>query len=338
VRARWSHLAGFVAGGIVLALLVRRIDPSSVGQHLARTGPRAAAVLVPTTVGVAVHALAWRALLGRSGARLGVLRLASVHLAAEAVRVALPGGAALGELAAARGVHALGVGWNVSIPSLLEKRACLVATNGLWLLALVLVAQGLSRPAASLGTLVDELPVTANLVSALAAVGLVVAGAAALAALRSPALARRLPPWLGPLHRRDLDVTRGPGLGVLAFVGALLLGQWAAECAETWTALHVVELEVSFLDAARIESLGALSRALAFFVPAGIGVQDASYLSVARALGIDADASTTAAFLVLKRAKDVLLVAVGLVCALRLSMLRPPEEATTSDPSRSCDR
>ncbi|MBM4356622.1 MAG: flippase-like domain-containing protein [Deltaproteobacteria bacterium] len=121
--SRVTHLAGLVSGMAILALVARRFEPQALASQLVRTGPRAALLLIPTALGLLAHALAWRTLLGKRPPTVTVRGLARIHLAAEAARVALPGGAALGELAAARGVRDLGLPLRGAVASLLRKRA-----------------------------------------------------------------------------------------------------------------------------------------------------------------------------------------------------------------------
>lgn len=79
-----------------------------------------------------------------------------------------------------------------------------------------------------------------------------------------------------------------------------------------------------------LEVSASLVRNLVWMIPAGLGVQDLSYLTLLRALGVPDALNVAAAFLVLKRAKECFwpLVGYGLLAvqlrqpALRLAASR----------------
>ena len=75
------------------------------------------------------------------------------------------------------------------------------------------------------------------------------------------------------------------------------------------------------------------------FAPAGIGVQDVSYLAVLQAYGVPDAASLGPAFIVLKRMKEAAWVAIGFVMLARSGpravLLHPEEAAKESEPVQS---
>jgi uncharacterized membrane protein YbhN (UPF0104 family) len=122
--------------------------------------------------------------------------------------------------------------------------------------------------------------------------------------------------------RRWLDGQRAPfaatdsGLAALgrapfARLGALgaLVAAWTVESFETWLLLHLLGADVRFAHAIAIEACVVLLRNAAFFVPSGLGVQDAGYLSFLDAVG--APPATGPAFVILKRAKELVWIAIG---------------------------
>ena len=140
LRLPFAHVAKTAAGLGAFALVLRSIDVSEVGSQLRKSGAPAALVLLPPCLGLVLHSLAWKSLFRRGAAPRGLARLTLLHVAAEGIRLALPGGSTLGEVAAARGAHALGASWRDSIASLVGKRGCLIATNGVWLMTLAIIA------------------------------------------------------------------------------------------------------------------------------------------------------------------------------------------------------
>jgi putative membrane protein len=62
-------------------------------------------------------------------------------------------------------------------------------------------------------------------------------------------------------------------------------------CLETWAALHWLIGDNHFLHALIFESLSRAARQIMFFVPAGLGVQELSFVAIGHLLGISGEAA-----------------------------------------------
>jgi putative membrane protein len=82
-------------------------------------------------------------------------------------------------------------------------------------------------------------------------------------------------------------------------LAGLLAGTW-----EVWFALERLGHPVSFGEALAIEALTQAARHVAFFVPAGLGVQEAVVLLLGEALGVSPQISLSLALV--KRARELL--------------------------------
>ena len=60
-------------------------------------------------------------------------------------------------------------------------------------------------------------------------------------------------------------------------------------CLETWAALRLLGTSATFADALILESLTSAARHILFFVPAGLGVQELSFVGLGQLLGISGD-------------------------------------------------
>jgi glycosyltransferase 2 family protein len=78
-----------------------------------------------------------------------------------------------------------------------------------------------------------------------------------------------------------------------------------------------------------MEAIVVFMRNLAFFVPAGLGVQDAGYIAFLHAFGIPNAAAGAAAFVIVKRAKELVWVGVGYACLFFLTTRVRPLVTTT---------
>ncbi|MGO4379497.1 lysylphosphatidylglycerol synthase domain-containing protein [Pseudoduganella sp. RAF19] len=98
------------------------------------------------------------------------------------------------------------------------------------------------------------------------------------------------------------SLVRRPGVLLTAMawqLGGLLLGT-----AEVWFALTLLGHEATLWQALFIEALTQAARQMAFFVPAGLGVQEAVVLMLGEILGISSEIALSLALV--KRAREIL--------------------------------
>jgi uncharacterized membrane protein YbhN (UPF0104 family) len=127
--------------------------------------------------------------------------------------------------------------------------------------------------------------------------------------------------WLGSwlernaprFQKADETVARffGRQPGRLATPVLFYLVGWLVRAAETMLFLRVVGVAVPLTAAMVMETALVLVRAVAVPVPAGLGVQDVGYVLCLRALGIPDATTIGAAFVVLKRGKDLAWILLG---------------------------
>ena len=312
-----------------LAFALRDADWRRAGHLLADVGPLILMALVPQGLWTVLHAASWQRLLQGLGHRVGLLRLTSLLVTAEAVRMTMPAGPAVGEslgLLLLRDRH--GVPIADGLASVAAKKALTVFTNALY--AGVALALGWAGIAAASGGLFGgrwQLPtlVTGSILS------LLVMSLGLAWGLRSGSPARffarivgkipspRLRQWLRGREQSFADTDArlaapfAAGLGRLASPTALLLVQWACEAAETVLIFRLLGIDVPLAGALAIEVCASLLRSLSFALPGGIGVQDAGYVALLGGYGV-VDAPTAGmAFVAVKRAKELVWNALGYV-------------------------
>jgi uncharacterized membrane protein YbhN (UPF0104 family) len=114
-------------------------------------------------------------------------------------------------------------------------------------------------------------------------------------------------------HVREVLQSHVRGL-MVAFVW--ILGGWFAEAGETWVLLRLLGIDLSFAMVLAFEPVVSFARSAAFFIPAGLGVQDAGYMAFLRQAGIPDAVNRAAAFVLLKRFKELVWIAVGWILLL----------------------
>jgi len=136
---------------------------------------------------------------------------------------------------------------------------------------------------------------------------------------RLQALARRFP-WQA-LRARVTRLRAGAlaGDAQLARLGAArpatwlatasFFGCWLCESIETALILWLIGAPLDLALAMAVEVGLTLARSVGNFAPAGIGIQEAGYATLLTATGLGVE--TAAAFVLLKRAKEIVWIAIG---------------------------
>ncbi|HTJ80423.1 MAG TPA: lysylphosphatidylglycerol synthase transmembrane domain-containing protein [Polyangiaceae bacterium] len=317
-----ARMLAAVVGLGFFAWTMRDLDGSRLHELLVSVGPIVVLIVLPQAIGTLLHAAAWRELLAALGTRVPLFALTRVFLGSEGARMAMPAGAAVGESVAAFEVKSrFDSGWPKALASLAAKKAWVLCTHAICLVALFVVG------GAALERLGANLPAGHWLLIVLwgMTISLVLAGGLTLTLLASRRAARttvriasRVP--IAALRNWAAERAHHPELAAAAAIapvahlksGALLLAQWVTEFAETWLILRLLGTNVTFTEALAIELGSSLVRALAFVVPGGLGVTDASYVGMLAALGVPNATEVGAGFVLLKRAKEIFFIAVGL--------------------------
>lgn len=317
--ARWL---AWLVGGAAFAWVLHRANVRDAIPVIAKAGPILALGLVPFFVQLALDALAWRALLAGLGRRVAWRRLLAVRLATEAVLLTVPGGSLVGESLKPYLLRRVAdVPIAETVATVAVKRALLTVALATYLALAWLTGRTLYAAASA------SVTGTAHLAGYVAGVAALVAGLGglALAALLSATFADRVRRALSRLPSRRLSAAlerrraafqvaddalvrlRRPA--VLATGFGLLVTVWLCEAVETYLLLRLVGVELALPHVLAIEAVVVVARNAAFFVPAGLGVQDAGYLAFLGASGVAP--ALSAAFLVAKRGKELVWIAVG---------------------------
>ncbi len=285
---------------------------------LARVGGAGVLILLPQLLSLFMESVGWRLAFEGMGERLPLLGLFRARLATEALAQTLPMGVVFCEslkpVLLARGC---GADLSTSLAGMAARKWLLVASQSLYVGGFALVSWSVlgGISAGVLGT--KGLPYlllgAAGLLFTLAAGSYVLLGQGRVAA-RVHALLTRLPSaWLrarllplearfkqtdGRLRTFFATAWRSP-LPLLAF-----LTGWLLESADTFLILYLLGVRLPWTTVGALEVSASFLRNVAFVVPAGLGVQDLSYLAFLRALHVADAINVAAAFLLLKRSKE----------------------------------
>jgi len=318
---RLRHVLAFAAAGALLLLVARRVDWASTALYLDRVGARALWALVPYFFVLLFDALGWQSTFYSRPSLWDLWRL---RAGTEALAGSLPAGAAFGESLRVLMVHQrIGLPITTASANAIVTKVAIALAQGLFVtgsLALTFSPHGgrwhlgtasfrsfafvvalgcFYAMAAALRSLARARPVT-RLVSGLRHLG-------------SATLRRWSEKWASAAAEVDAGLTSFSRLAHARRVQALawfLLG-WLALGAEDWLILSFLTPSVSFAKATTMEGLVSLVRIGFFFLPGALGAQEVSYFGLLQAYGVPDAVSVSAAFVAIKRAKEVAWIAFG---------------------------
>jgi glycosyltransferase 2 family protein len=335
---RWilarGHAGGWLAavvGGVVIALLVRRVGAGALLTHLQRLGWRAVPVFLLESPRIFVaDALAWWILLGyRKPRGVSYARLAAASLAGYAITNGTPLTDAGGEVLKAALIAAY-VGESVAA-------AASIAFAGMFA-----VYASLGMVVLSVGSLfVPAAPPWVRATALGASSAMVVGGAGFLALLhvRDPAsrVTRLLGalPVLSPFARRLESLAAGSDTELrallaqrrrVALAGLVFVAVRTFQGVDAWILLHLLGAEATLAEAFLLQGWDLVSTLVFVWLPGQLGSMESTTLVLFSALG--RDPSLAVAYELTRHLRLVAWVTLGFGAIVVLTRgRRPPLEA-----------
>ncbi|RFM25086.1 MAG: UPF0104 family protein [Candidatus Thermochlorobacter aerophilum] len=337
-------VVALIFGFAMFVRLVSHADYSKVIALLQQAGALLLLVPIPYIIASFFDTLGWRQTFPLIGRSVFFSKLFSVKLMSEAMLMSLPGGTALAE----------------SLKPLLLNRICAISVSeaiatgmmrncflsiGHSMYVLVSVIVGYEFLARSSEQIIgfDGLPVVTLgasltvllLFGTVAAIFLYGSVAEKLhrALLQIPFSPLRT--WLLQQEEKILDIDhqfskfrrlslKEASVAILFFVIA-----WFFETVETFLIMKLLGIHLSFAEVLALESALSLVRSMIVFLPAGIGIQDYGYVRFLDGFGIADSADSGAAFVLVKRTKEVFWIIFGYIL-LAFADLKPKEVVAQS--------
>jgi hypothetical protein len=320
---------------LTLAWTFHGVDPRRVLALVASIGGGGVLILLPQLLSLLVESFGWQLAFGTMGERLPLFGLFRARLATEALAQTLPAGVVFCEsmkpLLLAR---TCGAPLSTSLAGMAARKWLLVVSQSLYVGGFAVLGwsalRGISHEMAGSEGLPYALLGAAGLLLTLGVASYGVLAHGRVASRLFMALSRIPSTWLrarlSPLESRCAQtdgqlrgffdhVLRSPW-PVLAF-----LCGWLLEAAETLLILYLLGVRSPWTTIGAVEVSSSFLRNVAFMVPAGLGVQDLSYVTFFRALHLPDALELAAAFLLLKRCKECFWAAIG--CVILAFDLRP---------------
>lgn len=342
-RLNSRHLAygaGLLVAAACLWLSFRHARLADVGRIVAEIGPIAPLVLVPYFVAVSVDTLGWRRIFSEMGHELRLRRLLGVRFATEAVLMSAPGGSVLSDTIKPFVLKATDrVPISATLTSVTLRKWSIMTAEVLYLAVGWLAGFALYRAAS---TAILGRPTGFEWLAIGTVAGLLAGVAMGYALLSGGRITERAyhvllrvtPRFLRDRLRAAHDGARSLDAylrrvfterrrGLAAAVG-LYVVHWFIEAFETWLIVRLLGFPLDFWHAVAIESACSFLRAIAFFVPAGLGVQDLGYATLFAVAGVPDPVDFGLAFTLVKRSKELVWVIIGYFILLALPLKRQP--------------
>lgn len=335
---RWRRLALRGAGwGLAWGLALwsfAGVDPAPALRCLASAGPWLLLALVPHLLGLTLETWGWRSTLAAAGHPVGFRALWTIRIGTEALGQVMPGGPLVAESIKP---HLLqrhcGLPLSVGVAATAHRKFVRLLAHGIYVLA------GVALGASALAELSRSWLGGTTLGWMLAAVGCGLLASALVMGqtvgrgrlaerlwgmlLRLPsrrlrrAIREGAPAFLEADRQTAVLFALGPR--VLAAPVLACVGSWCCEALETWLILELLGAALGLDVVLACELTISLARQILFVLPAGLGVQEAGYLGTLSTLAGSEVLSLGAAFVVVKRLKELCcgLLGVGLLGLLR---------------------
>jgi hypothetical protein len=340
-RTNALSVVGLALAAGTLVWTFRDSEPERIAVLLKRVGGAGALILLPQCLSLLVESWGWRAAFDHMGRRLPLLGLFRARLATEALAQTLPMGVVFCEsMKPMLLARTCGAELSTSLAGMAVRKWLLISSQSLYVGAFALLsfpvlthisgailgARGLPF---ALGGAALLLLLVAAASRALLARGRIVSRVfTLLTRLPSKWLRSRLSPFATRLAHTDGQVEAffatawSSPVPLLAF-----LAGWLLEAADTWLILHLLGVRLPWTTVGALEVSASFLRNVAFMVPAGLGIQDLSYLAFLRALNVVDALNVAAAFLLLKRCKECFWAIAGYaILALELRPHSKPAE------------
>lgn len=330
---RRLRVAFFLLGLLTLILLIWHIGPVRIFEATAALGPAALLViLLPSFLMYLVEAYGWRLTLGRHASQVSFWRLLVIRTAGELVNMTTPAAYVGGEPLKAYLLKRHQVPMVEAAASVVLAKTTMTIAQVAFILLGIALGLWVLQTSSSAGRLV---------LAAVAGVGLLLFGTVLFIVvqrrglfmgmlgllracrIRIPFLEER-EHNLQSLDWAILNFYIDRRAGFFLSTGAFFLG-WLAEALEVYAMLHYLGASPDVLGAVAIAALSVFVKGGTFFIPGSLGAQEGGNLAILLAFGYPDVLGM--AFALLRRLRELVWIAIGLVCLGAVGGLRqqPPQ-------------
>jgi uncharacterized protein (TIRG00374 family) len=321
-----SQVAPALLAIALTAWVLRTADISRSIDLVRSLGWRLPLLLLPNFAVAVLETIGWRHSLARLGPVPRFRSLLRVRLVTEAVMLGLPSGAVISEsLQPYLLKRRCGMPFESAVVAGVGRKSFVVVSHGIVMAVSTILAWPLltriSKATIGRGGLPWVLTVSALFMVGAFGFGIVAGANGRLAERFRRGLDRVFGRWMGGwlarhagrFQRADEHMSRFFRREPWGLVVSMLFycAGWIVRGLETLAFLRLLDVSIPYNVAILLESTLVLVRSVAVPVPAGLGVQDVGYVLSLRAIGIPDATTVSAAFVLMKRGRDVFWIIVG---------------------------
>jgi uncharacterized membrane protein YbhN (UPF0104 family) len=320
-----------------LYLQFSTLDFSHVRRLLIGIGAAGVLIMLPYAGVISLDAAGWRGCMTPSRSRLSLRGLSMIRLSTDAVMNTVPAGVAIAETLRPLLLQKhFGLRTGEAVASTMLAKINMAVTQMIFVILAVLLLTLQEGSRAGLGlvgttrgqALVISLSVAFLLLLLLPYAGVRLQGITTLlSSLRLPPLSRLLGRIHGAVREIDNEIARfvrGSRTQLASVLGIFLLS-WLMTAAETWLIFYLLGQELTLAQAAILEGLLSAIKLVFFFIPSGLGAQELGIPAILGVFGVPEVAVMAAAFIILRRGKELAWTTTGLALfgALGVNPFRP---------------
>jgi glycosyltransferase 2 family protein len=306
--------------------VLRTADLSRSLELVRSLGWRLPLLLIPNFVVAVLEATGWRRSLARLGPVPRFLPILRVRLITEATMMGLPSGAVISEsLQPYLLKRGCGMPFESAVVAGVGRKSFVVVSHGFVMAVSTLLAWPLlnriSHATIRRGGLPWVLMAAALFMIGAFGFGIFASANGRLVERFRLALDRVFGRWMGDwlkrhagrFQRADEQMIRFYRNDPRGLVAPMLLycAGWLVRGLESLAFLSLLDVTIPFNVAVLLESTLVLVRSVAVPVPAGLGIQDVGYVLSLRAIGVPDATTVSAAFVLMKRGRDIFWIVVG---------------------------
>lgn len=326
-------------GLVVLSLLVWHIGPANIYEAASRLGPAALlAILIPSVIMYSIEAYGWKVVLGRAAQGVPFWRLLTIRTAGEVVNMTTPTAYLGGEPLKAYLLK------RYNVPMAEGAASVVIAKTTMTIAEVFYILMGIALAFWHLGT---GNSAGQTITAALLSVGLLVCSIAGFVFIQQRglfasilSLVKKLGVRIRSLeaqdaHLRSIDQTIRNFYShhqkvFYASLGVYFVG-WMAESLEVFGIIYLLGGSVTVLSALSIGALAVFIKGGSFFIPGSLGAQDAGNLLLLQAFGYSDVTGIT--FALLRRFRELVWIAIGLLCLAVVGKRGMSQEQRVESPS-----
>ncbi|MWV54537.1 flippase-like domain-containing protein [Chlorobium phaeovibrioides] len=323
---QWTGYAGLAAGILLILYLFQSIDLGRSLFRISTIGFSSLFIMLPFFGLHFFETIAWTLVFPPGSRPISFFRLFKIQVISETVSMTLPAGMALGEpLRPFLCNRLMGISYPVSVAAVTVRKLLLSSMQGVYTiigtLAGFMMLQRVSPAVTGFQGLGFFMLATGIAVCLIFLYFLLTAlkgrSAQSIHSLLMMVPGKKVKSWLirreSSFSDTDEHLRSFQGASPAALWKATFwyLVGWAMLAVESYIILRLLGAEISFPTVLAIDTTLVMLRALFFFIPSGLGIQDIGYMAFFQASGMPEAVALGGAFILIRRFKEVLWYSAG---------------------------